>query len=137
MTTATTSVNDSVTGAGNNQFTYSSGWGYSNGDCASCFNGDNHWSNAVNATYQVAFNGTQIKLYTSRAPLNGKAAIAIDGGTETIVDLYAPNASGNQLVYTSPVLSSGAHTLRVRVTGSQNPSASGSYVSADRVEVTN
>ena len=40
------------------------------------------------------------------------------------------------LVWTSPVLASGQHTLRVRVTGQRHPSASGTYGILDRGEVT-
>jgi GH35 family endo-1,4-beta-xylanase len=132
-----TTVNDSVTGTGNNQFNYSGSWGSDSTSCSTCFNSDNHYSNTTNNTYQVAFNGTRIALFTSRGSNNGIAAIRIDNGAETNVDLFSTVTNvGNQLVFTSPTLTSGAHTLRVRVTGTRNASSSNFFVSADRVDIT-
>jgi hypothetical protein len=42
---------------------------------------------------------------------------------------------GDQLLWTSPQLGNSAHTLKLRVTGSKNPSASDSYVTVDRAGV--
>ena len=52
-----------------NQFNYSGSWGSDSTSCPTCFNSDNHYSNTSGNTYQVSFNGTQIKLYTSRGSI--------------------------------------------------------------------
>jgi lysophospholipase L1-like esterase len=96
---------------------------------------DNHWSSVPNAAYQVPFTGTQVKLYGGQAPAHGIAAVSIDGGAETFVDAYAANRKDDVLLWSSPVLAAGSHTLKVRTTGSKNASASGTFVVGDRVDV--
>jgi hypothetical protein len=76
-----------------------------------------------------------VEIYSARASNHGIFAVAIDGGGETLVDLYSSSRSDRTLVYTSPVLSAGNHTLRVRVTGNRNGSASGAAIVADLVKV--
>ena len=64
------------------------------------------------------------------------AAVSIDGGPETNVDLFAFNDTGDVLVYTSPTLATGNHTLQVRNTGTHNPSSVGTVTSIDRFNIT-
>lgn len=129
----TVTVNDNSTGTGNNQFNYSGSWNYNTFIYA--YNGDNHYSNTTNNYYTVKFNGTKINLYSCKTPNNGIAAISIDGGAETCVDLYSSATRNSELIYTSPTLSNGQHTLKVRVTGSKNNSSSDRFVNADRVDI--
>jgi len=128
-----TSINDNIIGKGLNQFNFSSKWNYGAQDNA--YLEDNHWSSNRNAYYKVSFNGSQIKLYGATSPNHGIAAVSIDNGAETYVDLYAVKRADNVLVYTSPILKQGVHSLKVRVTGSKNSSSKGSYISADRVNI--
>jgi len=127
-------VNDSATGAGNNQFEYVGSWNY--GAEANAYMKDNHWSLSPDAFFQVRFNGTQIKLYGAKAPTHGIAAVSIDGGAETFVDYYAATRTDDTLLYTSQALADGQHTLRVRVTGAKNSSSSNYFITTDRVDVT-
>jgi hypothetical protein len=60
----------------------------------------------------------------------------MDGGAETNVDFYNATILGDQLLWTSPLLSSGSHTLKVRVTGTKNSAASDRFVVVDRVSAT-
>jgi hypothetical protein len=129
------SFNDSQTGTGNNQFEFSSGWNYGASCGAFCFNGDDHYSNTNNATVNFRFTGTQVKLYGAKDPGHGIAAISIDGGSETNVDYYASSRQGQQLMYTSPTLSSGSHTVKVRLTGTKNAASSGTYITVDRADI--
>lgn len=136
--TATT-VDDSVQGTGLNQFSYSgSGWGHCTGCDGSNFgfyNGSNSWDNTANDSVTITFTGTQIKFYGVVGPPHGIGAFSIDGGAETNVDFYAATNAGNTLLYTSPVLASGQHTLKVRVTGNQNSSATWNGINPDRVDI--
>ena len=125
-------VNDNTTGTGDNEFDYVGNWGFSASSYA--FDGDNHWSNTTDDCYLVRFNGTQITLYCPLGPKNGEAAVSVDDGPETTVDLYDPSDLDSSAVYTSSILSSGPHTLKVRVTGQS--SSTGYYVNADRVDIT-
>ena len=126
-------LNDITSGKGRNQFEYVGSWSY--GSEAGAYKGDNHWNSDTGEYYQVRFYGIQIEVYGARAPNHGIAAMSIDGGSETNLDFYADSRSDQALVYTSQVLSEDNHTLRVRVTGNQNSSASGAAIPADMVKV--
>jgi lysophospholipase L1-like esterase len=96
---------------------------------------DNHWSSVTNASYQVPFHGTQVKLYGGQAPAHGIAAVSIDNGPETLVDTYSAARKDDVLLWSSPLLSAGQHTLKVRNTGLKNANATGTFVVGDRVDV--
>lgn len=128
------SVNDHTQGIGTHQFEYNGGWGYYNSQ-SGAYENDNHWSGNTGDTYEITFDGTQIELYGATAPGHGIAAVSIDGGNETDVDFYASSRSDNTRLWTSPTLSQGTHTLKVRVTGRQNSSATGATITADRVVI--
>ncbi|WP_218033917.1 discoidin domain-containing protein [Paenibacillus koleovorans] len=130
---STATVNDNTTGTGNNQFEYSGTWDYWTG--SGKYNNDDHASSTTNNYYQVRFYGTQIKIYAAKASHHGIMAVSIDGGAETNVDAYAATRVEQALLYSSPILANGQHTLRVRVTGTKNSSSTGYSISADRVDV--
>ena len=124
----TTTVNDT-------QFSFDNTANWPYGAQTGAYQGDNHWSNIASASYQVPFSGTQVKLYGGRAPWHGIAAVSLDGGAETNVDTYAATRADNALLWSSPTLAAGAHTLKVRVTGMKNVSSTNTYITADRVDV--
>src|SRR5206468_925746 len=94
-----------------------------------CYRGDQHRASFPYATATFHFTGTQIALLGARTPDSGIAALSVDGGPETMVDLYAKPLTGQVPNYVSPVLKSGRHTLRVRVTGQKNPASTGTAIS--------
>lgn len=124
-----------VTSANDTQFSFDSAANWPYGWQAGAFQSDNHWSNVPGASYQVPFSGTQVKLFGGRAPQHGIAAVSIDGGAETYVDSYAATRADGALLWTSPLLQAGTHTLKVRVAGMKNASASNTYITADRVDI--
>jgi len=126
-------INDNTTGSGLNQFRYTGTWSYASRSGA--YFGDNHWSGVTGNTYEVAFTGVRADLYAAKAPNHGIAAVSIDGGTEQLVDFYASARSDKILVWSSPSLAAGAHTLRVRVTGNKNTASTGYTIPADRVDI--
>jgi hypothetical protein len=129
-----TSLNDSATGTALNQFSYSGTWRNATG--AGKYENDDHYSNSANSAYSVRFSGTRAKLFVSTAPWHGKAAVSVDGGPETTIDLYSSGKEDQVGLYTTPLLPRGTHTLTVRVLGTRNPASAGRYVTADRVDVT-
>src|SRR5207248_1803418 len=86
-------------------------------------------------TATVTFTGTRVALYGVSGPGQGIAALSISGGTETLVDSYNPVASRFQLLWASPPLEPGQHTLQVRVTGTHFERSGGSDVAIDRVDI--
>jgi hypothetical protein len=131
-----TTVDDAIQGSGVNQFNYQgSGWQH----CANCggelFAGTNSWNNVTGQTVTVTFTGRQITFFGVRDPQHGIGAISIDGGPESTVDFFAASRAGNVQMFTSPMLASGTHTLRLRVTGTRNTSATNTFVVPDRVDI--
>jgi len=85
----------------------------------------------------LRFNGTQVKLYCLKEPSAGNIGISLDGAAEVspAPSLYSATKSGNTLIYTSPVLAPGSHTLVVRVVGSHEASSTSNTINVDRAEV--
>lgn len=128
-------VDDRVTGTGSNQFNYSGAWHSCTNCGADLYAGTNSWHNVAGDFVTVAFTGTQLRFYGVRDPGHGVGAVSIDGGAETMIDFYNATRQGNVLLWTSPALATGAHTFRLRVTGTANPSASATWVVPDRVDI--
>src|SRR5207248_811146 len=103
---------------------------------ASLFNNSNSWDNTAGDTATVAFTGTQIAFYGVLDPQHGIGAVSIDGGPEATIDFFSATRSGDHLMFTSPVLASGNHTFRLRVTGTKNASSTNTFVVPDRVDIT-
>ncbi len=132
---ATSVINDTDVGTGQNQVQYARSWSSGSGCGNQCFWGNDHWSNQLNASATIRFTGTKVALLSVMDTGNGIAGISIDGGAEQRVDYYSSIRVGEQLVYLSPTLPAGPHTLKVRVTGSKNASSSNTVISLDRIEV--
>ena len=94
-----------------------------------------HWRNAEAWTKddlaQVRFQGKQIVLYARISERGGIMGVSIDDGPEALVDCYYPQLSHHATVqpvapvYRSPMLTSGQHTLKIRVTGNKHPASIG------------
>jgi hypothetical protein len=129
---------ESTKGAGVDQVNYSgSGWSTVKGTAlVNAFNGTITSSSATNSTATVLFKGVQIAFYAGEKNNRGIAAVSIDGGPETMIDLYANDSTGFcTLVYTSPVLAAGSHTFAVRVTNTKDANSGGTTVSIDRFDI--
>jgi hypothetical protein len=114
---------------------YNGPWNSGSGCGVQCFWGNDHWSGARDASATIHFNGTKVALLSVADVGNGIAAISIDGGPEQRIDYYSSIRVGEQLMYVSPTLPAGPHTLKVRVTGDKNPASSSTVISLDRIEV--
>lgn len=133
---APTAVDDNTIGTSTNQFLYnnSANWTYEQrGDS---YQGGDHYDKVANDYYKVSFSGTQVQIYGAKDYGLGIMGVSIDGGAETPVDEYAPTRATQKLLYTSPTLSAATHTLKVRVTGTKNASATNYFVAADEVVIT-
>jgi transcriptional regulator with XRE-family HTH domain len=130
-------IDDSVEGTGTNQFNYAGGWVHCTGGCnGCCYDGTWSWDNTAGDYMTVSFTGTQIKFYVVVGPYGGIGAISVDGRSETMVNCYSTEAIGKQLMWTSPMLPTGAHTFKLRVTGTKgDPSSNDSEVGIDRVDI--
>jgi len=133
VTTAT--VDDSAQGAGQDQFSYAGNWGH----CANCgpslYGRSNSWDGTANDAVTLAFSGTAVALYGVKDTNNGIAAVSLDGGAETTVDLYASARTYTVVIWSAGGLAAGRHSLKLRVTGSKNASSSGYLVGPDRADI--
>lgn len=100
---------NSISDAG---FTYAGTWNIATAE---------HWTSTIGATATVqvtaATGGSTFALRGKRDSSNGSVSVAIDGGTAVSVS-EAGTTTNNATLYTSPVLAAGAHTIVVKVTGS-------------------
>ncbi len=118
-TVTTLDINDNTTGTDANQWQYAgTGWGYYSGD-SNKFQGDDHSSSATGDTATLKFTGISVAYYGAKSPQAGIVGISIDGGTESMVDLYSATRFDNTLLYTSPTLASGDHILKDSPDGQQ------------------
>ncbi len=127
-------VNDSDTTTSNelNKFKYTGHWNLANESNA--YEGDSHWTNDQNASYEVRFYGSQAQLFSIHNPWGGIAGVSIDGGAEKLVDTYGTDWK-NQAFFKSDVLETGEHTIKVRVTGQKNAASGDHMIAIDRLEV--
>jgi lysophospholipase L1-like esterase len=127
-------VNDSDTSTSSevNKFKYTGTWNLSTESNA--YGGNAHWTNDLNASYEVKFYGSQAQLFSIRNPWGGIAAVSVDGGAEKLVDTYGTDWQ-NQAFFKSEVLDTGLHTIKVRVTGQKNAASGDHMISIDRLNV--
>jgi hypothetical protein len=128
------SVDANTTGTGSGQFAYSSGWGLATG-ISDMYAGTANWSTTTGSTAAFAFTGNEIALHAVRDTDQEMIAVSVDGGAETTVDDYASSRNAAGIVWTSPSLATGTHTLKVRVTGQHNALSTGYNVALDSVDV--
>jgi lysozyme len=74
--------------------------------------------------------GQQAGVIAQRGPDAGRISVAIDGQTVGLVDLYAPEPSGPELVYVLP-LPAGSGEVSVDPTGTADPASAGTRVVID------
>ncbi len=131
----TTAAPPAAVDGNDGRFVYSAGWGLATG-IADMYAGTANWSFTAGATAQLPFTGTRVALHAVRDVDQQIIAVSVDGGAESLVDDYAPARNASGVVWTSPVLAAGQHTLRVRVTGTKHAASSGWNVAIDSADIT-
>jgi N-acetylneuraminic acid mutarotase len=76
------------------------------------------------------FTGTSVDWVTATGPKYGQAQVTIDGVSQGTVDLYSPTVQW-QVHESYSGLSSGPHTIVVKVLGTKNPNSKGTGVVLD------
>ena len=79
----------------------------------------------------LAFEETSVRWVARKANYLGIANVYLDGTKVTTVDLYSATNQFKQVVYTSPKLSYGTHSIRVERSGNKNAASSGRTVDVD------
>jgi uncharacterized protein YjdB len=132
---ATTIVDNAVTGTSTNQHNYTGANWTHVGSIAGWYNGTMSYSNVTNQFVTISFVGNKIEWYTEKKNTHGIAAVSIDNGAEVQVDLYAASAQTQVLVWTSPTLTQGTHTFKIRATGLKNAASSNTWAIHDFVKI--
>jgi hypothetical protein len=85
----------------------------------------------------LRFSGMRVRIYGVLGAKGGLCSVTLDGrAAGAALDFYAPRVRTGTLVYTSPLMPSGAHTLLLRATGRHDARSSGAYVNLDYAAVT-
>lgn len=133
-------IDDAVTGkALLGRFDYVGRWQHVSGKNDGRSNGTSTRSTHTGDVAILGFSGTRVRLYGIRGPSGGRAGIALDetstGGRP--VDFYTPRIETHALIYESPVLKAGVHTVSLAVWGTRNEHGRFYYVNVDGAEVDN
>jgi len=131
---STTAVDGNVTGSTENEFSYDANWGVTNG-VSDMYDGTANWSHTAGATATFQFSGNQVALHAVKDVDQGIMTVSVDGGTPQSVDDYASSRNASGVVWTSPMLATGTHTLTIVNTGQKNPASSGDNIAIDRADV--
>jgi beta-galactosidase GanA len=83
----------------------------------------------------VPFTGTAVRWISSRDGNHGTADVYLDGAKVATVDGYARAKANQQVFYSAGGLTDGPHTLKIVVTGTKNPAASGTFVVVDAIDL--
>jgi predicted CXXCH cytochrome family protein len=92
------------------------------------------YSSSAGASATFNFNSTSVTWISSLARGQGIAAVYLDGIFQQNVDLYAFTREYQREVFRANGLSAGPHTLKIVVTGTKNPAATGHMVTVDAFE---
>ena len=68
------------------------------------------FTNVAGSYVTFPFAGVKIEWFTEKKNWHGIVAVSIDGGAETMIDLYSVNET-HTIVYSSDVLTQGTHTI--------------------------
>jgi len=83
----------------------------------------------------LAFNGTSISWSGASRPNTGIARVYLDGIFAAEVDTYSPVNRIQGIVFTSPPLADGGHTLTIEATGRMNTASTGAQIVVDAFDV--
>lgn len=123
-------IDNAVKGNGINQHKYF-GTGWIHGGVTHTFYNSTHSASNVAGAYVLfTFEGNKLEWYTEKKYTHGIVAVSIDDGAETFIDLFS-GTEQHVLVYTTPVLTQGTHTFKIRATGTKNNAATNYYAIHD------
>lgn len=134
LTDAPLHVDDARAGESLGRIAYNGPWEHITAQADGRYDGTSSRSRHPGASIVFPFDGSVVRVYGVRGPNGGQAAVGIDGGFYGTADFYAPQKRVHVLVFESPALAAGTHTLgllvKVPVAGPHR-----GYVNIDEIEV--
>ena len=76
-------------------------------------------ASSTGASVTIAFTGTGLDWIARKGTSSGIARVTLDGTTPVTVDLYNSSTLYKQKVWSSGPLTSGAHTVKIKYTGTK------------------
>jgi len=134
LTDAPIHVDDARVGESLERIAYNGPWEHITAQADGRYKATSSRSRHPGASIVFPFNGSVVRVYGVRGPNGGQAAIGIYGGFYGTADFYAPQKHVHALVFESPTLAYGTHTLGLVV----KVSAAGphrAYVNIYEIEV--
>nr|WP_307991459.1 glycoside hydrolase [uncultured Niameybacter sp.] len=120
-----------------NRFEYTGSWGYDGGKGA--YVGDNVWASDTGSTATLYFEGTRAQIFGATDKAHGIAKITVDDRTPIEVDLYSTAREDGMCIFDTAnlkiPLTNGKHLIKIEVTGTKNPLASGAAVALDYAKI--
>jgi hypothetical protein len=105
---------------------------------ANCYGGSSKYSNINGNNVTYTFTGTGARWFTEYGADHGKADVYVDNVLKVSgLDTYSSSGLYQQKAYEITGLTSGTHVLKIVVTNTKNPSATGYNQSADAFEYLN
>lgn len=125
-------VNDSETGNGLFKFDFAGKWVHEGGYPNRFEGGDEHWTTTAQfgsdyPSVTFRFVGTRVALYGHKVADSPLARITIDGEDMGTVDLYHPSRVERVLLYESPELPNGEHSITMQLLEEKNPAAGATH----------
>lgn len=127
-------VDDARAGESLERIAYNGPWEHLTAQPDGRYNATSSRSRHPGSSIVFPFNGSIVRIFGVRGPNGGQAAVGIDGGFYGTADFYAPQKRVHALVFESPALADGTHTLGLVV---KAPIAGPhrAYVNIDEIEV--
>ncbi len=114
---------------------YGGSWSHQTGR-VEAYGGTLSVASAAGATVTHEFTGSGISWYAQLSRTNGKAVVRIDGGAETVVDLWAPDDNNWRMpVFTRTWSSVARHRITITVLGEPHGDRTGTDVNVDGLQI--
>jgi len=92
-------------------------------------------SDREGAQASLVFSGRNISWRGERGPDGGQARVTIDGGNVFDVDLFSKNKFHDAIVFKSPELEDGPHSILIEIIKGKNANSTGHRVTVDAFDV--
>ena len=116
------------------QFTFAGSWKKSTNSLAS--GGSFVYADTKGASVTIRFKGIDLAWIAKKGPSYGEAKVIVDGGKAVTVDLYNSSSTWQKRVWSTGILASDEHTVKIEWTGSKHKGASAANVDIDALDVT-
>ena len=118
---------------GNSKLSYSGTWKTVSDTSAS--GGAFKYANASGASVTIKFSGIDLAWIAKTGPDYGKAKITVDGTKTYTVNLYSKTATWQKRIWSTGLLTDGAHTVKIEYLGTKSSSSTGTYIDIDAFDV--